>query len=117
MGGQDRVVGLNHSGRDLGSWVYGKLQLRLFAIIDAQPLHKQGGESGSGTSSEAVEDEESLETSTLVSQLTDAVQDQVNKLFADCVVTSGVVVGGVLLASDELLRVEELAVGTSTNLI
>ena len=64
-----------------------------------------------------MKDEESLEAGTLVSQLTKAIQNQVNKLLADCVVTTSVVVGGVLLTSDELLRVEELAVGASTDLI
>ena len=38
-------------------------------------------------------------------------------LLADGVVTSGVVVGGILFACDQLLRVEELAVGSSTDLI
>jgi len=32
-------------------------------------------------------------------------------------VTTGIVVGCILLASDELFRVEELTVGTSANLI
>ena len=38
-------------------------------------------------------------------------------LLAHGVVAPGVVVGGVLLARDQLLGVEELAVGASTNLI
>ena len=64
-----------------------------------------------------MKDEESLETSALISQLPDAVQDQVNNLLSDGVVTTGVVVGGILLASDELLGVEQLAVGASADLI
>jgi len=64
-----------------------------------------------------VEQEETLETGALVSQLTDAIKHQVDQLLADGVVTSGVVVGGILLASDQLLGVEQLAVGTSTNLV
>ena len=34
MGGQDGVVRLNYSGRHLGSWVDGKLELRLLAIVN-----------------------------------------------------------------------------------
>ena len=49
-----------------------------------------------------MEDEESLETSTHVSQLPDSVKDKINNLLANGVVTPGVVVGGVLLASDQL---------------
>ena len=117
MGGQDSVVWLDHSGGDLRSWVDSKLQLGLLAVIYAQPLHQQRGEAGAGASAEAVEDEESLETGTLISQLPHPVKDKVNDLFTYRVVTSSVVVGCVLLAGDQLLRVKELTVGTSTNLI
>jgi len=117
VSGQDRVVGLNNSGGHLGSWVDGEFQLGLLAIINRQPLHKKRSESRSSATSEAVEDEESLESSALVSQLPDAVKDQVDNLFADGVVASGIVVGSILLAGDQLLRVEQLTVGTSADLI
>ena len=64
-----------------------------------------------------MEDQESLETSALISKLADPVEDQVDNLLSDGVVTTSIVVGSILLASDELLRVEELAVGTSADLI
>jgi hypothetical protein len=67
------------------------------------------GESRSGTTTEAVEDEETLETGTLVSQFTDSVQYQVDDLLTNGVVTSGVVVGGILLSGDELFWVEQLS--------
>ena len=57
-----------------------------------------------------------LESSALISDLPDPVQHQVHDLLANGVVTPGVVVGGVLLASDQLLGVEELSVGSSANL-
>ena len=117
MGGQDGVVGLDHSGGYLGSWVDSELQLGLLAVVHAQPLHKQRGETGSGASAEAVEDEESLETGTLVGQLTDAVQDQIDEFFAYRVVTSSIVISGVLLPSDQLFWVEQLTVCAGTNLI
>ena len=64
-----------------------------------------------------MEDEESLEPGALICQLPDPVQHQVHNLLPDGVVTPGVVVGSVLLAGDELLGVEELAVGPSSDLI
>jgi len=64
-----------------------------------------------------VEDEEALEPGALVGQLANTVQNQVNDLLADGVVTTGVVVGRILLAGDQLLRVKQLAVSTGTNLI
>ena len=64
-----------------------------------------------------MEDEETLETGTLVSQFTDSVQYQVDDLLTNGVVTSGVVVGGILLSGDELFWVEQLSVCTSSDLI
>ena len=117
MGGQDGVVWLNNSSGDLGCWVDGELQLGLLSIVNGKTLHEKRCESRSSTATEGVEDEESLETSTLISQFPDAIQDQINNLLSDGVVTTGVVVGGIFLAGDELLRVEQLAVGASADLI
>ena len=64
-----------------------------------------------------MEEKESLKSSTLISQLTDTVQDKVDNLLANGVVTSGVVVGGVLLAIDQLLRMVELTVGSNSGLV
>ena len=117
VGGQDGVVGLNDSGGDLGGGVDGELQLGFLSVVHAETFHEQGGESGSGATAEAVEDEESLETGTLVSQLPDSVQDEVDDFLSDGVVTTGIVVGGILLTGDQLLGVEELTVGASPDLI
>jgi len=64
-----------------------------------------------------VEDEEALETSALVGELPYSIEDEVDDLLADGVVTSGVVVGGVFLAGDQLLGMEELSVGASSDFI
>ena len=90
----------------LRSWIDTEFKLRLLSIINRQSLHKQRSEPGSSSSTEGVEDQKSLETSALISQLTDSVQDKVNNLLADGVVTSGVVVGGIFLACNQLFRVE-----------
>lgn len=57
-----------------------------------------------------MEQKEPLESRTLVSQLSDSVQYKINNLFANCIVATGVVVGSVFLASDQLLWVEQLAI-------
>ena len=64
-----------------------------------------------------MEDEETLKTRALVSQLPDAVQNQIHYFFANGVMAAGVVVGGVFLASDELFWVEELSVLPCSDLI
>ena len=78
---------------------------------------KEGTETRASTATDGIEDEEALETSALIGELSDSVEAEVNDLLTNGVVTTGEVVGGVLLAGDELLGVEELSVGTGTNLI
>ena len=117
MRGQDRVVGFYYSGGHLWSGIDGELQFGLFAVVDTQALHQQGREAGPGAAPEAVKDEETLETCTLVGQLADSVQNEIYNFLAYGVVTTSIVVGGVLLACDELLRMEKLAVCSGTNFI
>jgi len=117
VGGEHGVVGLNDGGGDLGGGVDGESELGLLAVIDGKSLEEEGTETGAGTATNSVEDEEALETSALIGELTDSVEAEINNLLTDGVVTTGEVVGGILLTGDELLGVEELSVGTSTDLI
>jgi len=117
VGREDRVVRLDHGRGHLGRWVDGKLELGLLAIVDREAFHEEGGEPGPSAPSEGVEDEEALKTRALVSQLADPVEDQVHYFLPNGVVTTGVVVGRILLPRDELLRVEELAVGAGSDLV
>ena len=64
-----------------------------------------------------MENQEALKTCALVSQFPNSVQDKVSDFLASVVVTSGIAIGSIFFACDELLRVEELAVGASANLI
>ena len=109
VGGEDGVVGLNYSSANLGGWVNGDLQLGLLAIIDRETSHKQEGEPRISSPTRAVENQEALEACAPVSQLLHWVQDTVNDLSTNGVVTRGVVIGTIFLACDEMLTVEELA--------
>jgi hypothetical protein len=64
-----------------------------------------------------VKDEESLKTSALLRQLADSVKNKVNDLLANGVVATSIVVGSILLSSDQLLWVEELAVSSHPDFI
>lgn len=117
VGGQDGVVRLDDSGRDLRRWVHGETELGLLAVVDRESLEEEGAESGSGTTTDGVEDEEALETSAVVSQLSDSVEAEIDDFSTNGVVTSGEVVGGIFLTGDQLLRVEQLSVGSGSDLI
>ena len=66
----------------LRSWINAELQLGLLAVVDREALHEEGGEPRPSSSTKGVEDEEALEPGALISQLPDAVQDQIHNLFA-----------------------------------
>ena len=92
VGGEDGVVGLDNGGGDLGGRVDAELELALLAVVDGQTLHQQGTETGTSSSTEGVEDEETLQTGAVVGNAADLVEDLVDELLSDGVVTTGVVV-------------------------
>jgi len=117
VGGQDGVVWLNNSGGDLWGWVDGETELGFLTVIDGKSLEEERSETGSSTTTDGVENEETLKTGTLVSKLSDSVETEIDDFFTNGVVTSGEVVSSILFTRDKLLWVEELSVGTSSDLI
>ena len=55
------VVRLHHCCGHLGRGVDGELKLDLLPVVNTPPLHEEGGESGTNSSTKGVEDEEALE--------------------------------------------------------
>jgi hypothetical protein len=117
VSGEDGVVWLNDGCRDLRGWVDGESEFGLLAVIDRESLEEEGSETRTGTTSDGLEDEESLETSALIGELSDSIKTEVNNLLTDGVVTTGEVIGGILLTRDELLGMEKLSVGAGSDLI
>ena len=117
VGGEHGVVRLDHSGGDLGGGVHGESELGLLSVVDGESFEKKGSQSRSSSSSHGVEDQEALESGTLVSELSDSVQAEIDDFLSNGVVSSGEVVGSVFLSGDELLRVEELSVSSSSHFI
>merc|ERR1719454_1206681 len=117
VGGENGVVWLNNGGGDLWGWVDGETELGFLTVVDGKSLEEERSETGSGTTTDSLEDEETLETSALIGELSDSVEAEIDDFLTNGVVTSGEVVGGVFLSGDELLWMEELSVGSSSDLI
>ena len=117
VGREDGVVWLNNSGGNLWGWVDGESELGFLSVVDGKSLEEEGSESRSSSTTNRVEDEETLKSGTLVSQFSDSVEAEIDDFFTNGVVTSGEVVGSILLSRDELLWVEELSVGSGSDLI
>ena len=58
-----------------------------------------------------------MKTSALIGKLSDSVEAEIDDFLTNGVVTSGEVVGGIFLSGDELLWMEELSVGSGSDLI
>lgn len=114
---QNRVVWLNDCSRDLRGRIDGEAELGFLSIINGESFEEERSETGAGTSTDGVEDEEALETSALICELSDSVEAEIDDLFTDGIVTSGEVVGGIFLSGDELLGMEELSVGSGSDFV
>merc|ERR1740133_157928 len=92
------IVRLDDGGRNLRRRVDAESKLGLLAVVHRQALRKERAKAGTCATSNSVEDQESLETRALVSELTHAVEDEVDDLLADGVVTTSVVIRRVFLS-------------------
>merc|ERR1711865_120394 len=117
MSGEDSIVRLDDSCRDLRGWVHAESELGLLAVIDRKTLEEESTKTGAGTTSHGVEEHEPLEARALVCELTQAIKGEVHDFLADGVMATGIVIRGILLAGDQLLWVVELAVCAGTNLV
>jgi hypothetical protein len=117
VGRKDGVVGLNNGCRNLRGRIDAEVELGLLAIVRRETLKKERAKARSSTSADGVEDEEALETVALISDLANAIQGGVEEILANSVVATGVVVGRVLLATDELIGMEELRVSAVAHFV
>jgi len=114
---QDSVVGFNYGGSYLWRWIHSKLELGFLAVVNAQPLHEQRGKARAGTSTETVEDEEALKTSAGLRHSAESIKGLVDVFPTYGIVTSGIIVGSILLAGYELVGMIQLSVGAGPNFV
>jgi hypothetical protein len=117
VSGEHGVVRLNDGGGDLRGWVNSESELGFLAVIDGQSLEEERSESGSGTTTNSVEDEEALEASALVSKFPDSVEAEIDDFLSDGVMATSEVVSGIFLSGDELFGMEELSISSSSDFI
>ena len=79
-------------------WVDSETELRFLTVINGKSLEKEGSESRSGTSTDGVEDEETLESCALIGKLSDSVKAEIDDFLTNGVMSSGEVVGGIFFS-------------------
>ena len=98
-------------------WVDGETQFGFTAVIYGQTLKEQRSKTGTGTTTDGIEAHKTLKTGAVIGQFTKTVQDEIDNFFTDGVVTTGVIIGGIFFTGNDLFRVEQLTVGTSTDFV
>lgn len=117
VSGEDWVVWLNDGSWNLGWWVDGETELGFLSVIDGESLEEEGSKTWSSTTTDWVEDKETLETSALISKLSDSIEAEIDDFFTNGVMASGEVVSSIFFTWDELFGMEELSVGSSSDFI
>lgn len=64
-----------------------------------------------------MKDEEPLKTRAVIGELANTIKDLIDNFLSDGVVTSSIVIGGILLAINDLLGVVELTVRPMANFV
>lgn len=103
---QNGVIWLDNGCSNLRRRIDTEFELALLAVVDRETLHQQRTEAGPSATTEGVEDEETLETSATICNTSNLVEDLVDEFLADSIVTTSIIVGRILLASDHLLGME-----------
>ena len=114
---QDGVVRLHDGRSDLRCGIHTELKLALLAIIDGETLHQQRSKARSSATTERVEDQETLQTGTVVGNASNLIQNLIDEFLANGVVATSIVIGRVFLASDHLFGMEQAAVGAGADFV
>lgn len=69
VGGENGVIGFDDSSRDTRGWVDGELELALLGVVSSKALEEKSTETGSSTTTERVEDQETLKGGAVVCNL------------------------------------------------
>ena len=117
VGSENGIVRLDNRGSRLRSRIDTKFQLALLAIVYRETLHEKSTKARACAASKGVKDQETLETDTVVGNASNLVKNSIDQLLANSIVTTSIVVRRILLSADHHLRVEEVSVGASADLI
>ena len=104
---QHRVVGLGDGSCHLRASADCEPELGLFTVIHRRAFEHQATKARASTTANGVEDHEALQSGAVVFQFSEAIEDQVDNLLSDIVLTKGVV-RSILLATDQIFCMEEL---------
>merc|ERR1719317_1733255 len=108
MRGQETVVRLDDARGDVWRRVDFETNLRLLSVIDGQTLKDEHTQTRSGTTSDGVGHDETLQVIAIFNSLLQSVADGVHDFLSSGVVTTSKVVRSIFFAVDDKILVEKL---------
>jgi hypothetical protein len=75
VGGENGVVWFHYCRGHLWRWRYREGQLGFAAVVHGETLKEEGTKTGTGSATGSVENQESLETSTVIGEFADAIEN------------------------------------------
>ncbi|GMT14310.1 hypothetical protein PFISCL1PPCAC_5608, partial [Pristionchus fissidentatus] len=112
-----RVIGLNDSIRNLKRGDDGERAHDSIGVLLADLGYQESSHSRSSSTSERMSELEALKAIASLSLLSDHIEDLIDELSAFSVVSLGPVVSGATLSEDEVVRTEDLSVGSRADRI
>ncbi len=79
-------------------WVDGETELGFLTIINGKSLEEERTKSRSGTSTDGVENKETLKTCALIRKFSNSIKAKINNFLTDSVMSSGEVVCGIFFS-------------------
>ena len=92
MSCEDGVVWLDNRCRGLRSWVNAELQFDLLPKVDGQTLHQERSKTRASSTTKGMENEEALKAGAVISDMANLVQDLIDQLLANSIVTPSIVI-------------------------
>merc|ERR1712190_406061 len=105
MRSKQSIVRFNNTGRDRRGWIHFKSELAFLPVINSNSLQNEGTETRSSSSSHRVVPHKSLDIIAIIHQLPQPIIHFVDHLLSHSVVTTGKVVGCILLSRQQKVRV------------
>jgi hypothetical protein len=98
------IIGLYNRRRYLRRGSNGKTHLGLTAEVNGKTLQEKRSKTGTSSSSGRVENEESLKSGTVITHLADLINNSIDDILSNRVVTASVVISGIFLSADDGFR-------------
>jgi hypothetical protein len=82
----------------LWRWIDGETELGFLTVINGKSFEEEGSESRSSSTTDGIEDKETLKTSTLISKFSNSIKAEIDDFLTNGVMSSSEVVSSIFFS-------------------